>query len=66
VGWVPWPERDDEWERIPPERTDAAPELTVDWTPPETVAVFYDANGDVLIELTDEPVVGFARWLDDD
>jgi hypothetical protein len=65
VGWVPWPERDDEWERIPPERVTEAPELSVDYFPPEVVATLLDANGDVIFELTDERTVGFARWLED-
>lgn len=66
MGWVPWPERDpEEWERIPPVRTTEAPELIVDWDPPEVVATLLDADGFVIFELTDERSVGFARWLDE-
>jgi hypothetical protein len=46
-------------------RTTEAPELIVDWDPPEVVATLLDADGFVIFELTDERSVGFARWLDE-
>lgn len=47
------------WEEIPTPVAPAVP--TVDWTPPEIVAVFYSLEGEALIEIeAPRNPIGFA------